>query len=262
MRCSREFRILVVSRLPALTQHPDGHAYFKMLQYVLWSTMTDRDTGRLLMPYNVVADIVGIVGIVGTVGTVGTVGKHPHDKHFRAYAWLDAFSRDVLPLNPSEYRFVDGKTRTINPDIPADIQDALRADRQVKDRKDWVWFTDGSSVSRRSLHRSIQEEEDAVVGMAQAAGKDHPAGELMDFLLTQPQDCLQRVLARNWPSVKEAVFALPGETPKQRATRKWCERVLDSLHERRTIYYRAARRSPRVYAIGSTIHCSPGGSAS
>jgi hypothetical protein len=75
--------------------------------------------------------------------------------------------------------------------------------------------------------------------------------------VAQPQECLQRVLARNWPDVKEAVFALPRENPRQIATADWCERVLDSLHERRTIYYGAARKSPRIYAIGNTIHLLP-----
>lgn len=242
MRCSRAFRALVVARLPALTRHPDGHAYFKMLQFVLWSTMTDKDTGKLLMPYDVVADIVGM---------------NAHNKRFRASAWIEAFSQDVFPLNPTPYRYVDGKARCISPDVPIGVQDALSADRQSEDRKDWVWFTDGASVSRRRLQRTIQEEEDTVIGIARATGKDHPAGDLMDYLVTQPQDCLQRVLTRNWPLVKEAIYRLPRQTPKQIATAEWSERVLDNLHQRRTIYYGAARKSPRIYAIGTTIHLLP-----
>jgi len=242
MRCSRSFRALVVARLPALTRHPDGHAYFKMLQYILWSTMTDKDSGKLLLPYETLADIVGM---------------NAKNKRYRASAWIEAFSEDVFPLNTTEYRYVDRKARSISPVVPTDIVAAHRADAQAEDRKDWVWFTDGSRVSRRRLRETIQEEEAAIIGIARAAGKDHPAGELMDYLLTQPQDCLQRVLTRNWPRVKEAVFALPRDTPKQVATSDWCDRVVNNLHERRTIYYGAARKSPRLYAIGSTIHLLP-----
>lgn len=241
-RSNREFRNLVVERFPALVSHPDGHTYFNMLQYVLWSTVTDRDTGKLLMPYATVADIVGMKA---------------HNKRFRASEWIETFSKDVFPLNPTEYRYVDRKARCIRPDTPKDILAAHRLDGQAEDRKDWVWFTDGATVSRRRLRQTLQEEEDAIIGIARAAVKDHPASELMDYLVTQPQDCLQRVLARNWPAVKGAVFAMLTETPKQIATRDWSERVLNSLRERRTIYYGTAQRRPRIYAIGSTVHLLP-----
>ena len=242
MRCSRAFRALVIDRWPALTNHPDSHAYAKILQHILWSTLTDKDTGKLLMPYGTVADLVGI---------------HPHNKRFRAAEWIAAFSRDVFPLNPTEYRYMDRRARCIDPHVPVDILDALRADRQNDNRKDWLWFTDGSSVTRRRLQQTVRDEEDAIIGISRAAVKDHPAGELMDYLVTQPQDCLQRVLARNWPLVKEAIYRLPRETPKQIATANWSERVLDNLHERRTIYYGAACKSPRLYAIGTTVHLLP-----
>src|SRR5688572_25400236 len=98
----RSFWDLVVDTYPALWQHPDAEAYRHIMQYALFSTFTDEETGRIVLPHETVAALVG---------------SHPHRHGFRASDWIERFGEDVLPLNPSDFAYVLGRARVIDPDI-------------------------------------------------------------------------------------------------------------------------------------------------
>ena len=212
------------------------------MQYVLFSTFMDEETGRLILPYQ-------------TVATLVNVNAHSHG--FSASKWLDTFSVEVMPLDVSQYAYAEGQARTITPQIAPDILDALRAERTRDDDGGKVWFDTGIPVSRRNLKANRDEYEQYLLSLSLDINSCHPAHPLIQYLLRQPQDTLQKVLNQNWPLVKEAVYALPMDSPRQQKTRLWCERVADNLETFRHIYYTDSLKTPRIFAAGANIHQLP-----
>ncbi len=186
------------------------------MQFVLYGVLIDKDTRKLVLPFNILAGIIGI-----------NYGRHG----FSAKDWMERFSRDVLPLNPSEYNYVLGRARTIDPEIPNDILSAIQYDTETRDNSDWVWFIDGTAVSRRGYQDVLEEHEKYLINLVDSVDEKHPAKTLLKYLRNQPQDTLLRILKRNWSLVQEAVIALPQESPKEIATREYCFRLLNELRD-------------------------------
>jgi len=249
---SAGFRRLVLRTYPALAAAPDERtaAYWRILQYVLFSLFADEYTGDTILPYQTVAALVGV---------------HPKSHGFNAGAWLAAFSRDVgLPLNPSDYCYLQGEARTVRPQVDAAVLAALGDEcrqRRVQGGQERVWFASGERVSRRG-ERDVQRayEEQLAALSRSSVGPNHPARRLVEYFLHAPPDCLERVLKRNLPGVREKVAALPVSTERERAKRHFCERLLVTLGSGSALgrmFYTGSERTPRVFAAGTSVHQLP-----
>jgi hypothetical protein len=239
IQVSSGFRSLVMATYPALEVHSSASVYWRMMQYCLFSHFMDRETGKLILPYTTVAALVG-------------VNAHTHG--FNASEWIEAFSRDVMPLDSCDHRYSEGQARIINPQISPDVLSALAAERQRDDNDgEAVWFATGVPVSRRNL-RAAQDDYGAyLLALSQGVDETHPAYDLIQYLLAQPQGALEKVLKANWPFVREAVRGLPMSTESERATREWCDRVLDNLDTFRRVYYADSPKTPRIFAVGTNV---------
>jgi hypothetical protein len=241
---SPDFRAAVQAAYPLLADgsHRDDLAYRRIMQYLLTSTFTDSE-GRLILPHATVAKLAGV--------STKTRG-------FAAEDWIERFSCDVLPLNVYDYCHLSGQARTVAPDIPSELRAALVADGEQNDGHERVFFDTGDIVSRRVERAARAEHERWLSEQSRASvDEDHPAHSLIDYLLRQPQDCLQRVLNRNWPAVSELVHNLPTDTERERMARDWCQRLMLHLEEARWLYYAASPKTPRVSAIGPNVHQLP-----
>lgn len=244
---SRSFYERLLELYPSLSDdHPQGRAYRGLLQYILFSTFRDKKTNRTLVPYTTVASLVGV---------------SPHQRGFSALAWLSAFSRDVLPLNPSTYRYSEGKARVIAPEISPALLEACEqeaAQHQAEGRaSERVWFDSGLPVSRRNQRLVAQEYEQYLKRQSLSIRMDHPARELLMYLVEQPQDRLLKVLRENWPAVRAAVTAMPKRTEREWMRRQWCELLLIRLDGFQKLYYASSPKTPRLFTIGANLHQFP-----
>jgi hypothetical protein len=237
---SAAFYQRLLDQYPALAcKDRKGLAYRRIAQYVLFNnSFQDEDTDLTILPYTTVAALVGV---------------HPRSHAFCALRWMDDFSRDVFPLNPSDYRYVEEKARTVEPVIADDIAQSLSAESQrIKPAKDCVWLDTGASVSRRNRRERQEEYETGLQSYAASISKDHPAFELASYLQQTSQGALKRVQRRNWPAVIEAVGQMPPSTSKS-----YCEGLLIALQGHPNMFYAPSEYSPRINAIGVSIHQLP-----
>jgi hypothetical protein len=170
---------------------------------------------------------------------------------FSGLDWLCRFSDDVFPLNPSDYKFMDYRARTIRPEIPDDVinardgeiaatLDALRQDR--------VDFATGRRPSRRQLAQQRTASLEKVV----APAADHPGRDLVLWLNGQPAHCYRKLLEKNWSALYQGAMTLPAERSRDATIR-----VLHHLQDQRRMVYGVTEKTPRIHAQGMNPHLLP-----
>ena len=75
-----DFREFILSKFPAVKDNP---AYFKLLSVLLFSTNHEKDTGRLILPYKILASIED-------------KRLQCEQKKYRSLEFLDHFNDDIL----------------------------------------------------------------------------------------------------------------------------------------------------------------------
>ena len=242
---SQGLRDVVMEAYPALGgEGLKATAYRQIMQYVLFGSFVDDDTGDRVLPYRTVADLVS---------------DSARSHRFNAAKWIDLFSREVAPLNPSPYIYAAGKARTIRPEIAPAVTEAISSESaKAADNEGRVWFHSGLPVSRRSEQEAMRDYEADMRDIAdQTVGEKHPARPLIDYLREQPQVRVGKLLAENLPHVQAAVWRLPSGTKRDRDRRGWCESLLISLKKCACLYYKGSENTPRIFAVGASVHQLP-----
>jgi hypothetical protein len=232
-KCTRAFREAVLARYPALRDNP---AYLRIMEYLLFAPYRwDGDHGRVLFGHDLVAKLVG---------------RKPVGS-FRAQSWIDRFSQQVLELHASDYRYVDGKARTVKPDIDPVILE-LRDSMLVDEVGEFVSFLTGRPVSERSRKKTAKEYETMIreeVGARVSALVDvHPAQELLRYLNDQPHHSFEKLLRQNWERLMRAALELPDGQ-----TRDHVFRVLLGMQDFRRMIYGPTEKTARIYAQGINL---------
>ncbi len=131
IKVTRRFREGLLAALPALQYHPHALLFRKLLQYLLYARLRDRDTGRLVLPAEAVARMAK---------------KKVGENGFRAIDFLEAFSRDVFALDVSGW--VPGqRARTVDFALPEAVT-ALQDDADLSaPDADMVWLVSGLPVT-------------------------------------------------------------------------------------------------------------------
>lgn len=250
---SRDFRELILDEFPVLGRHEHAWHYWGILQYLMFSTFEDNvyeaddfdadksDYNCIVTPYDVVAGIMGV---------------HPKSKGFSAEECLYNFSSDVAPLDIKGHRYKEGTARSVKLILPPHVEAALNQEHErisESDESDMVCFRTGESASRRKKKEWLQEYEDHQIEMAELP-TDHPAYELGQFLITQPQKTFNDVVSRNLPDVKQAASTMPTQTEAQRSSRKWNLKVLYGLKDYHRQRYVKVDGSPRIFAQGPSVN--------
>lgn len=259
---SSDFRQLLVSMYPALespkhapalrrlwkAKFPkdkaptDTRAYWRIAQYALFSGNYDIDTRQLLFSQVVVAALVEV--------PLTTRG-------FKAQEWITAFSQDVFPLNPTEYKFTESRVRTIDPEPAPEIIEAMLSGKAKGNDTSRLDFVTGQPISVRAQRSLEREEQERQQALFDAVDADHPARELLEFLHKDKGHYLARVLKQNWPSVQEAVDAMPATTEHEVKRKRLCRNLVARLDPDEKVIYKAVRNTPRIYVDGASIHQLP-----
>lgn len=243
---SRQFRDLCLHTYPGLNHPENGQFYWRLLEYLLNSDFEDSE-GRLIIP----------------AVTVATLAKvKPNKRGFRAIDHLLMFSRDVFPLHDiREHRYKMQEARTVARALPKEIEAAWLAEDAALDDGDRVWFVDGRSAARASKYRHVVRCNEELREIAAEVNESHPAHELITYLNGHPQTVLSRLLRSNWEAMKQAYHALPdgdeGDSKGARQSKLACHRTLHQISDFGRVLYNTADKTPRIYAMGSTINQLP-----
>lgn len=263
-RVSSEFRQLLVSMYPALespkhapalrrlwkAKFPKGktptdtRTYWRMAQYVLFSSNYDIDTHELILPHEVVAALVEVPVV---------------RRNFVALDWMAAFSEDVFPLNWSDYRYTEFEARTINPEPAPEIITAMRSGMAKGDDGNRVDFVTGQPISGRAQRRLAEEEHARRQALFDAVDADHPARKLLEFIHNDKNNhkYMARFLKRNWPSVQKAVDDMPSNTEHEAKRKRHCRNQVARLDPDEQVFYKAVSNTSRIYADGASLHQLP-----
>lgn len=256
MAVSKEFRDLVLESYPALKggdrslKEVDlATVYRRILEYVLFSTFADDDTGEQIFPHDTMAEMAR---------------GYPKAYRLSASWWMRKFSQDVgIPLNPTDYTYKKKKARCIRPEINQEILDATAQECQwASANKKRVWFVSGLPVTRTSARDAQKKHEAYLRDVSESTvGEGHPAYPIVSFIL-EKQDhsrkgTLKKTLNRNLPRVWDAIEQFPTDTPAQVGRKNWCTQLMRSLDLDLPMFYRGSGGTPRIHAAGSSINQLP-----
>ncbi len=250
---SKSYRDSVLCMLPNLdeTQRTtmegkhEARVFREMENHFVFGIYRNRNDQRsLLLPHPILAKWVGV---------------HPHTKSFRSLDWIERFNDRVHPVEVSPYNSTLGKCRAVVPHIP----EAILAERDAQIRSDlsspgWgrVDFVTGRTVTQRAYRAGLKRYEASLRKSAQFPD-DHPAKDLLLWLNSQPQNSLEKTIKSNWQHVLSVTNSMPKHTPQQQVRKDAALRVLHVLQDYRRMWYSSSDGSPRLYAVGASIHQLP-----
>ncbi len=239
-KISREGRDALLAAYPALSYHPHAQAYRHIAEYLTFSRFED-DEGRLVVPASSIETLVAGRLISGK-------------RYFVAADWLAAYSQDVWHLEVRPHNFWGGEARTVVRDLPFDVQEILEDEplHAYGETEGQVWFVTGVEVTRKRMYAEAATYTETLKSLADGVDLNHPAYPLMCFLNSQPQTTIGKIVKSNWSRVLREFEAMEGGASK--------EAVLPTILQLRDyckLIYAASAKTPRLHALGSTIHQLP-----
>jgi len=240
-----EFRSWLHERYPALQVGRKAEAYRRILQYVLFSSFLDEDTGFQVLPATTVARLVG---------------RAPGSGGFSAWSELMVFSERVLDLrvNPHD----KGQARTIDPALSEELRtrllEELSARRKRRCGEGLVYFVSGAKVTRNSVETAQREYRHYLDDLVEHPRADHPALPLLNLLNHNRGDSLRAIVNRNWDAMMAYADSLPIDTPEQFQQRLYAERCLNAIAEHGVVMrYADSPKTDRIFALGINLNTLP-----
>ncbi len=247
---TKSFRDLLLRRYPALACGPSAEMLRQLAQYILFARFDPAEDdwsgaeSRLVIPATALAAMAG----------------RPVDGHgFNAACILDQFSQTVWPLGTHAHRYVEGRARTISQVVPPEVGEAFAIDQMdwTWDMEYRVWFVSGKPLTRNTFNRARLSYEGGLLAAAAKTPDDHPARNLMNYLNTQPQVALGKLIRRNWPHVVQLFDAMPDLTERDLRRREHVARVMAAIRDFDKIIYKGSEQTTRIFAQGLTINQLP-----
>ena len=211
-----------------------------MVEHLIFSRFEDED-GWLIVPATTIETLVGSRPVSGR-------------RHFAAVDWLAAFSQDVWRLNLRPYNFWDGEARTVARDLPTDVQEILEDEplHAYGETEGQVWFVSGVEVTRKKMYAEAATYTHSLKSLADGVDPNHPAYPLMSYLNSQPQTTIGKIVKSNWPRVLREFNAMEDGISKEAVLP-----TILTLRDYCKLIYAASAKTPRLHALGSTIHQLP-----
>jgi hypothetical protein len=239
-KISKQGRDGLLAAYPSLSYHPHAEAYRRMVEYLIFSRFED-DEGRLIVPATTIEKLVRGKPIAGK-------------RHFAATDWLSSFSQDVWRLDVRPHSHWGGEARTVSRDLPQDVQEILEEEplHAFGETEGQVWFVTGVPVTRKKMYAEAATYTETLKMLAEGVGPNHPAHALMTYLNNQPQTTIGKIVKANWSRVMQEFNAMP-----EGASREAAHRTLLVLRDYCKLIYAASDKTPRLHALGATIHQLP-----
>lgn len=156
IKTSRQLREAVMAEYPMAFQNsPDSRFYNRMLQYLLQPQFLDDTTKQLVLPAR----------------TIATLDGKRYNSNYKAWNRVNDFIQACgLNLLIQEYRYTKGRARTVAPQWPTRIEEALKKEQALAGTKhERVYFENGKvygrsrqAKEREELKQLVQEANEAV----------------------------------------------------------------------------------------------------
>ncbi|MEI6492601.1 MAG: hypothetical protein WCO94_08640 [Verrucomicrobiota bacterium] len=231
---SKPFRELTARTFPALDRNP---AYWRFMQYLLFGTFIDEDTGRLIISQKDLAEIEGWTRGMG---------------NYRAIRFLTAFQTEVMTPETFSWTGWRGgkKCRQVQRfDPPASFQTALD-EEWAKTHHDQgrVYFCDGRTFSKKKQRQCRIECRNAAIFL-QALAPCEEAREILDYLNHLPPNLFSGIL-RNYHAALQVAQALENENARRQQLR-----ILKAINEQPQPFYAASgnANTDRIFGIGDCL---------
>ncbi len=231
---SRTFRDAIARELPGLGEHP---AYWRFLQYLLFSDFRDEATGRIALPRSLIA----------------AIEQKRDEPHYRALTFLDAFRRDVLAFDIGEHLWTadgearQGRVRTIQHLIlPAAVDALAQAERRRIDSKNQerVCMATGKTWDWRQT-KALRESELAEANERASAVEMCPETALAFTYLNSLKPHRFTAALRHLP------IAIDMADKCDHAEREL--NILHGLHDRPMPTYVPSDKTARLYTLGPSV---------
>ena len=244
-KVSAEFRAAVKAACPfPFTETPDANFCLHLLQYLLFPTLFQQGTTRIVVPCRTLAVLDGVTW----------------NSNYRAIDRLRLFeARTQIPLNVGPWNYQRGLARTVHPVWPPALAAARREELDRFARSHPRVYFDTAEPCGRS-RRAKQERLEFMALRRQQAfllPDDHPQRPVLDLLNSQSNIVLRKVVFRNLPLARQFVLEMPNGTSTERLSRDWAMAVLDAVSLECQMIYRAVQKTARVYTLGLTLHQLP-----
>lgn len=233
---SENFRHICAEALPGLG---DNLIYWRLLQYFLYGTWFDGESGRLVLSQEVLA----------------LIAMQENDGRFTGERLLQRFSQDVAPVRYTEYNRGLHKAREL---IYADLPPAI-VEGQLKDRNmlahqiGMVYFDTGKKVNARAVKEQRETTKREALEEMALAGCDE-ARELLRYMNHLAPRKFHK-LTTNVKRAQEALQRRSFSEDRERDTRAR-NRALDVLRAVETQpqpFYRPARRTVRIFSSNDSV---------
>ena len=226
---SRPFRGHLAEIMPGLKDRAD---YWRLTQHLLFGTWRDTDTGRLLLPSELVAAIEG----------------KKHDKNYVATKFLDAYRRDVVDFEITPHVWHPSsdlcKARSIlSVALPDAVNALVKAERRSHE-PDRVWMSSGNAVLRKHSVASRQQDLADVKDRANDRSVCPQTRLLLEYMNSLPPNRFTSAL-RHLP---EAMAAAEGLADAENQLN-----LLKAIRDHAQPFYVPTDKTTRIFSLRESV---------
>ena len=226
---SRPFREHLAEVMPGLKDRAD---YWRLTQHLLFGTWRDTDTGRLLLPSELVAVIEG----------------KRHDKNYVATKFLDAYRRDVLDFEITSHVWHPSsdlcKARSVlSVALPETVNALVKAERRGHE-PDRVWMSSGNAVLRKHGIGSRRQDLADVKERANDCGVCPQTRLLLEYMNSLPPNRFTSALRR----LPEAMAAAEGLADAENQLN-----LLRAVQDYAQPFYVPADKTTRIFSLRESV---------
>ena len=227
---SRWFRSQVAETFPNLGENESD---WRMLQYLLFGASRDKDTKRLLLQHETLAEIAGYSGDLS---------------HFKSGEFLEKFRKRFFCTNTLTWTPPVAAEKCRQVDIlilPQSVVTALDAEyRREHYETGRVYFASGRAFNRKA-QRNDRRARQKTATVAGATAEIHEARDIMDYLNNLPPHLFNRMVVLNHDEAEKVAHSLTNET-----TRRQQLALLKNIYEQPQPFYEPSSKGKTARIFG------------
>lgn len=229
--CSPEFRDMVAAKLPGLGTN---YAYWRLLEYVLFGTWVDEDTGKLVLSAKQAAYLTG--------------NERMWLNHrFTLQPLLEGFSADVFHLDTEgivfNHYFLANRAGQVVADIPDWLLNAAKAERRHTGGNR-VEFATGEDWTARKAAKALKSMREEAASLAVTAGCAETQ-RLLSYLNDLAPNTFSKIRQR-LPLARQVADEVGADVERQHNLLRAIEQVCQPL-------YKPVENSTRAYTLNESF---------
>lgn len=198
---SKTFRNILQNYYPQLGRNK---SYWKFLGYLMFGSLTDEKSGKLVIPSKTLATLEG-------------KKKEFKDRNYLASDFLERFCKDVHSFKYSKWSYMEGLARIVTEnEWSQGIKEAIEAERNKEwKNEDQVYISTGAKFTKKSQYQKRQEDKTEALELMSEAGCPE-AKDLLNYMNNLNPEIFQNKVLQNIFSAFEVARTLPnGKADRQ-----------------------------------------------